>query len=61
MSLFFENSDVSSANILHIDFKPSGKSFIQIKNSIAPKTEPCGTPARILVHFDIRPLSRTRC
>ena len=23
-SLIFENSDVSSANILHIDFKPSG-------------------------------------
>ena len=28
MSLIFENSNVSSANILHIYFKPSGKSFI---------------------------------
>ena len=61
MSTIFENSDVSSANILHIDFKPSGKSFIQIKNNKGPKTEPCDTPARILVHFDVRPLSRTRC
>ena len=34
MSWIFENSDVSSANILHNDFKPSGKSFIQIENNI---------------------------
>ena len=61
MSLIFEYSDVSSADILHIDFKPSGKSFISIKNNKEPKTELCGTPARILVHFDVRPLSRTRC
>ena len=61
MSLIFQCSDVSSANILHIDFKPSGKSFIYIKNNKGPKTEPCGTPARILVHFDVRPMSRTRC
>ena len=27
-SLISENSDVSSPNILHIDFKPSGTSFI---------------------------------
>ena len=38
---------------MHIDFKKSGKSFIEIKNNKGPKTEPCGTPARILVHFDV--------
>ena len=45
MSLIFEYSDVSSANILHIDFKPSGKldKFMLIKNNKGPKTEPCGT------------------
>ena len=51
MLLIFEISDVSSANILHINFKPSDKSFISIKNNKGPKTEPCGTPARISVHF----------
>ena len=38
---------------MHIDFKKSGKSFIEIKNNKGPKTEPCGTPPRILVHFDV--------
>ena len=28
LASIFDNSDVSSANILHIDFKLSGKSFI---------------------------------
>ena len=32
-SLNFENSDLSSANTLIIDFKQSSKSFIQIKNN----------------------------
>ena len=27
-SLIFENIDVSSSNMLYIDFKPSGKLFI---------------------------------
>ena len=49
MSLIFENSGVSSANILHIDFEPTGRSFMKIKNNKGPKTEPCGTPARILM------------
>ena len=30
-SLIFENNNLLSANILYIDFKPSIKSFIQIK------------------------------
>ena len=29
------------------------------KNNKGPKTEPFGTPARILAHFDVIPLSRT--
>ena len=61
MSLIFKNSDVSSTNILHIYFKPSGKLFIWIKNKKGPKREPCGAPARILVNFDGHPMSRTRC
>ena len=32
-----------------------------MKNNKGLKTEPCATPARILVHLDVRPLSRTRC
>ena len=59
-TLIFEYSDVSSTNILHIDFKLSGNSFIQTKNKKAPKTEPCGTPLRILVHLDLHPLTRKR-
>ena len=38
---------------MHIDFKKSGKSFIEIKNNKGPKIEPCGTPARILVRCDV--------
>ena len=44
-SLIFANSDASFAKIFHIDFKPSGKSFMQIKNKKEPKAEPCGIPA----------------
>ena len=49
MSLIFENSGVSSANVLHIDFEPTGRSFMKIKNNKGPKTKPCVTPARILM------------
>ena len=60
-SLSSEYSGVSSANTLYIDFKPSSKPFIQIKNNKGPKTELWGTPAKILAHFYVFPLSRTRC
>ena len=33
MSLSFENSDALSANMFHIDFKPSGKSFYKLKTT----------------------------
>ena len=41
---------------MHIYFKKSGKSFIEIKNNKGPKTpnnKGPKTPARILVHFDV--------
>ena len=31
-----------------------------MKNNKGPKTEPCGTPAGILVCFYVHPLRRTR-
>ena len=45
-----ENREVSSANSLALDDKPSGKSLIQIKKSNGPKIDPWGTPALTLVH-----------
>ena len=60
-SLIFENSDGLFVNILHFGFKPSGKSFIKSKNDKGHKTGPCGTPARILIYFDVSPFRRTRC
>ena len=47
-----ENREVSSANSLALDDKPSGKSLIQIKKSNGPKIDPWGTPALTLVHED---------
>ena len=38
-----KKSDVSSANILHIDSIPLGKSLIYIKNRRGPNTKPFGT------------------
>ena len=35
--------EVSSAKRFTLDFKPSTKSLIYIKNRSRPKTEPCGT------------------
>lgn len=61
MSSILENKEVLSVNILHSDFQPLGKSFTYIKNNKGAKPESRGTPASILVHFDIRPLRRTRC
>ena len=51
--LIFENCEASSANILHIDFKPLVNHLF---NKKGPKTEPCST-----LNFDVRPLRRTRC
>ena len=48
-----------SAKILHIEFDPSGRSLIQIKNRSAPNTEPRGTPALIICHEDVLPFRTT--
>ena len=45
----FENSEVSSAKILHKEAIPSGESFIYIKNKSGPNTDPCGTPEFIFL------------
>ena len=37
--------EVSSANILHIEFIPSHRSFMYNKNKRDPTTDSCGTPA----------------
>ena len=52
LSSIFEKIHVSSANILHTDVIPSGKSFIYIRNSKGPRTEPCGTPAKMFSQED---------
>ena len=39
-----KSKDVSAAKILHVELRPSLKSFIYIKNKRGPRTEPCGTP-----------------
>ena len=51
----FEKSDLSSANILQIAIDPSGKSFIYIRTNNGPKTDPCGTPAKMFFHEDVCP------
>ena len=40
-----ENNGVSSGNSSTVDCKFSGRSFMYIRKSNAPKIEPCGTPA----------------
>ena len=42
-------TEVSSANSLALDDKPSGISLMQIKTSNGPKIDPWGTPALTLV------------
>ena len=37
-------NSASSAKSLTVEFRPSGKSFIYIKNNSGPKTVPWGTP-----------------
>jgi hypothetical protein len=46
---------VSSANKIGTDFSfmNLGKSFINIRKSKDPKTEPCGTPCSTLDHADV--------
>ena len=39
-----ENSDVSSANDLGLEWSPSERSFIQIKKN-SPRIDPSGTPS----------------
>ena len=53
MSETFEKRDVSSANILHNEFIPSGRSFMYIKNKSGPSTDPCGIPDIIFLHSDV--------
>ena len=47
-SLTIENRDVPSAKRLIWDLMPFSKSFILIKKSKGPNTEPWGTPDSIL-------------
>ena len=41
------NKEVSSAKNLTSEFSPCGRSFIEMRKSIGPNTDPCGTPALI--------------
>ena len=50
--MIFEKSEVLSANILHIDIIPSGKSFIYIKDNRGPNTDPWGTPDFIFLQSE---------
>ena len=49
----FEKRGVPSANILHNEFIPSGRSFMYIKNKSGPSTDPCGIPDIIFLHSDV--------
>ena len=49
----FEKSDISSANILHMEVITSGKSFIYIRNKSGPNTDPCGTPEFIFFQSEV--------
>ena len=44
MSWTKENRDLSSLKVLHVELRPSLKSFIYIENKRRPITDPCGTP-----------------
>ena len=46
---------VSSANVLHSEVTPSGKSFIYIRNNNGPKVDPCGTSAKMFFRYDVCP------
>ena len=49
----FLNTFVSSANLSSLLDMSSSKSFIYIKNSIGPNTDPCGTPLKTDFQFEI--------
>ena len=57
----FLNTFVSSANFSTLLDVSSSKSFIYIKNSIGPNTDPCGTPLRTDFQFEISPSTITLC
>ena len=46
---------VSSAKSLTLDLTWSGRSFIYIRKSMGPKTEPFGTPDDTAIYSDLTP------
>ena len=54
-----EKREVSSANNLAIEFSPSGRLLIYIKNNRGPRMDPCGTPALIGRQLDSCPFNNT--
>ena len=52
---------VSSANLSTLLDMSSSKSFIYIKNSIGPNTDPCGIPLKTDFQFEISPSTITLC
>ena len=52
-----ENSNESSAKSLTFEFKPLGKSLMQIKNSKGPRIDPWGTPTLTSAHYECWPFS----
>ena len=56
-SWYIENKDVSSVNILQINWIPSGKSWIHIKKRSSPRTNPFGTPERTFSQEELWPLT----
>ena len=55
----FLNTFVSSANLSTLLDMSSSKSFIYIKNSIGPNSDPCGTPLKTDFQFEISPSTIT--
>ena len=58
MPLIFEYSDfhMQILSILSLNHR-----LYKLKIKKGYKTEPCGIPARVLIHFDVCSLSRTVC
>ena len=50
---------MSSTNLSTLLDMSSSKSFIYIKNSIGPNTDPCGTPLKTDFQFEISPSTIT--
>ena len=61
LAIAIKNSDLSSANILQSEVNPPGKSFIYVTNNNGPKTDPCGTRAKMFSREDVCQFKRTRC